>query len=62
MTEMVASIVIQAFIIGIALTITSGVIIRAWEYRAQIDEDINQVINDDGIFNSPFEEKDDEYI
>lgn len=62
MTEMVASIVIQAFIIGIALTITSGVIIRAWEYRAQIDEDINQVINDDGIFDSPFEEKDDEYI
>lgn len=62
MTEMVASIVIQAFIIGIALIITSGVIIRAWEYRAQIDEDINQVINDDGIFNSPFEEKDDEYI
>lgn len=62
MTEMVASIVIQAFIIGIALTITSGVIIRAWEYRAQIDEDINQVINDDGIFDSPFEAKDDEYI
>ena len=62
MTEMVASIVIQAFIIGIALTITSGVIIRAWEYRAQIDEDINQVINDDGIFDSPFEAEDDEYI
>ena len=59
---MVASIVIQALIIGIALAITSGVVIRAWEYRERIDEDIKQVINDDGIFDSPFEIKKDEDI
>ena len=60
MTEMVASIIIQAFIIGIALTITAGVVIRALEYKKQIDDDIKQVINDDGIFDTPFEVKKDE--
>lgn len=60
MTEMVASIIIQAFIIGIALTITAGVVIRALEYKKQIDDDIKQVINDDGIFDNPFEVKKDE--
>lgn len=59
---MVASIIIQAFIIGIALTITTGVIIRAWGYKKQINEDIKQVINDDGIFDSPFETKKDEDV
>ena len=57
---MVASIIIQAFIIGIALTITAGVVIRALEYKKQIDDDIKQVINDDGIFDNPFEVKQDE--
>ena len=60
MTEMVASIIIQVFIIGIALTITAGVVIRALEYKKQIDDDIKQVINDDGIFDNPFEVKKDE--
>ena len=60
MTKMVASIIIQAFIIGIALTITAGVVIRALEHKKQIDDDIKQVINDDGIFDNPFEVKKDE--
>ena len=60
MTKMVASIIIQAFIIGIALTITAGVVIRALEYKKQIDDDIKQVIDDDGIFDNPFEVKKDE--
>lgn len=62
MSEMIASIIIQAFIIGIALTITTGVIIRAWECKEQINEDIKQVINDDGIFDNPFETKKDEDV
>ena len=60
MSEMVASIIVQAFIIGIALMITAGVVIRALEYKKQIDDDIKQVINDDGIFDNPFEVKKDE--
>lgn len=60
MIEMIASIIIQIFIIGIALAITIRVITCALKCKKRIDEDIKRTVADDGLFDNPFSTKKDE--